>query len=294
MIDIPKFNFNRDEWVDGHSLNGRKLSQLICDYIRDQLVGFDKKPGLAALIVGNDSASEIYVKNKEKRARAMGFYSEIKKLPEHISQEKVIQIIEKWNTDNLIHGILVQLPLPNSMKSQEVLSKISVQKDADGFHFENMGRLFANEKGNIPCTPLGIMVMLNELKEPLEGKHAIILGRSNIVGKPIAQILLNYANCTTTVCHSKTKNIAKYIHDADILISAMGQRGVVQAEKIKQGCIVIDVGIHRTNQGICGDINHELLTKNNHLITPVPGGVGPMTIAMLMYNTYQNFIQHTT
>ncbi len=294
MTEIPKFNFDRNEWVDGHLLNGRKLSQLICDYIRRQLVGLEQKPGLAALIVGNDSSSKIYVNNKKKRAHTMDFHSEVKKLPENVAQEEVLQIIEEWNKNSLIHGILVQLPLPNLINSQEVLSKISAEKDADGFHFENMGKLLANQKGNIPCTPLGIMVMLNELKEPLEGKHAVILGRSNIVGKPIAQLLLNYANCTTTICHSKTKNITEYIRDADILITAMGQRGVVQTENIKKSCIVIDVGIHRTSQGICGDLDHTLLIKNNNFITPVPGGVGPMTIAMLMYNTYQNFISHTT
>ncbi len=290
MIEIPKFNFDRSQWVENYSLNGRKLSQLICDQITAKLVKFNKKPGLAVLIVGDDPASTIYIESKRKKAKSLGFYSEIKRLQQETSKEEIIQIIKDWNQNDLIHGILVQLPLPKSIDAQEVLSAISIHKDADGFHFENMGRLLSNHNGNIPCTPLGIIIILNELNEPLEGKHAVILGRSNIVGKPMAQLLLDYSHCTITICHSKTKNISNYVRDADILVSAIGKRDIVQMQDIKKGAIIIDVGIHRTKQGITGDLDHKHFIKNKNFATPVPGGVGPMTIAMLMYNTYKNFI----
>ena len=180
------------------------------------------------------------------------------------------------------------------MNAQEVLSKISVDKDADGFHLENIGRLFSNHAGTIPCTPLGIMVMLNELGESLKGKRAVILGRSNIVGKPMAQLLLDFAHSTVTLCHSRTKDLPALVREADILISAMGRQNIVSGGDVKKGAIVIDVGIHRSDQGLSGDLEHKELIDKVSFITPVPGGVGPMTIAMLMYNTYHNFLRSQT
>ena len=292
MIGIPVFGFDRSEWVERPYLNGRKLSDLICGWISKKLP--PSSPGLAVLIVGDDPASHIYVGSKEKKARSLGFHSEVKKLPQNTDQKTITDIIEGWNHDPRIHGILVQLPLPHSVNAQEVLSKISVDKDADGFHLENIGRLFSNHAGTIPCTPLGIMVMLNELGESLKGKHAVILGRSNIVGKPMAQLLLDFAHCTVTLCHSRTKDLPALVREADILISAMGRQNIVSGGDVKKGAIVIDVGIHRSDQGLSGDLEHKELIDKVSFITPVPGGVGPMTIAMLMYNTYHNFLRSQT
>ena len=227
----------------------------------------------------------------------MGFHSEVKRLSEETSQSEIVACIQEWNQDQNIHGILIQLPLPESVNTEEVLAAVAVEKDADGFHFENTGRLFSKARGTIPCTPLGIMVMLNELNIPLAGLNAVVLGRSNIVGKPMAQLLLDFAQCTVTICHSKTKDIDFHIREADILISAIGKRGVVKKESIKKDAVIIDVGIHKiesqNDNHICGDIydqnSYQELIDRVNFITPVPRGVGPMTIAMLLYNTYQNF-----
>ena len=292
MLEIPKFNFNNNEWITEKKLFGKSLANLIVEHIKEDLKKYDKQPGLAALIIGEYAPSQIYVSNKEKKAKEAGFYFELANIKNHTSQEEVLQIIENFNTNPKIHGILAQLPFPNHLNQNAILQAISLNKDADGFHFENLGKLMAKEVGTIPCTPFGIAVMLKQLDINLTGKHAVVLGRSTIVGKPMAQILLDEFNCTVTICHSKTQNLDKIISTADILVSAMGQRNIINYESIKEGSIVIDVGIHRDENGlVCGDLDLNKIEDKILFGTPVPGGVGPMTIAMLLYNTYKNFIR---
>ncbi|MDH5718759.1 MAG: bifunctional 5,10-methylenetetrahydrofolate dehydrogenase/5,10-methenyltetrahydrofolate cyclohydrolase [Spirochaetia bacterium] len=288
MIEIPRFNISSEEWIEDKLLYGKKLAVLIREKLKIWTNEKNIKPGLAALLVGEDEASKIYVSSKEKAASEIGFHSIVKKLPASASQEEVAAVIHEWNLDSSIDGILVQLPLPKQINSQNILQAISPEKDADGFHFVNMGRLMAKEKGTIACTPLGIMVMIKELGIETEGKHAVVLGRSNIVGKPMAQLLLDSGQCTVTICHSKSKNLQEMVSKADILISAMGVRDIVDHSKIKEGSVVVDVGMHRIEGKVKGDLDYKEIINKVSFITPVPGGVGPMTIAMLLYNTYQN------
>ena len=290
MIKIPEFRLTKESWVEDKILSGKKISELILTQLKDKVEKLDTKPGLAALLVGDDPASEIYVGNKEKKAQSLGLHSEVKKLPKETSLSEIIGQIHDWNQNDSIHAILIQLPLPEHIPSNEVLQSIVPEKDVDGFHFQNMGKLLANERGTIPCTPLGIAVMLNELHEPLHGKNAVIVGRSNIVGKPMFQLLLNYFHCTTTLCHSKTTDLSAHVRDADILVTAMGKREVIDYNAIRQDSVVIDVGIHRTLNGLCGDLDYQTILDRVKYITPVPGGVGPMTIAMLLHNTYKNYL----
>jgi len=290
MIEVPVFNIPKNEWVEDKLLYGKRLAVKIRENLKVKVETNSVKPGLAALIVGEDEASKIYVSSKEKAANEIGFYSVVKKLPETASQEDVLAVVHEWNNDERIHGILVQLPLPKHINSQNILQAIKPAKDADGFHYENMGRLMAKEKGTIACTPLGIIVMLKELGIETEGKQALVLGRSNIVGKPMAQLLLDAGQCTVTVCHSKSRNIDEMTASADILVAAMGVRGVVDHTKIKEGAVVIDVGMHRIGGKVTGDLDYKEILDKVSYITPVPGGVGPMTIAMLLYNTYQNAV----
>ena len=291
MIKIPEFNFARDDWVENKILSGKKISELILAELKKKTEKNHTRPGLAVILVGDDPASELYVTSKKKNARSLGFYSELKKLPKDTTLPEIIAQIHDWNQNENIHAILVQLPLPEHIPSNEVLQSIVPEKDVDGFHFQNMGRLFSNEKGIIPCTPLGIAVMLNELQEQISGKNAVIVGRSNIVGKPMAQLLLNYFHCTTTLCHSKTQDISYHLRYADILVAAIGKRDVIDHSDIKKNSIVIDVGIHRTQNGLFGDLNYQEILDKVKYVTPVPGGVGPMTMAMLLYNTYENYLR---
>lgn len=289
MIHIPEFNIPKEKWLEGNILWGKKLAVEIRKKIKEDVEKTMKKPGLAVILVGDDEASKIYVGSKEKAATEAGFKSEIKRLPSTASEEEVLDIIAQWNEDNSIHGILVQLPLPSKINEAKVLQSIVPHKDVDGFHYENIGRLHAKMDGTIPCTPLGIMVMLHELKEKTTGLNAVVLGRSNIVGKPMAQLLMDFAQTTVSICHSKTKNIDSYTKEADIIVSAMGVRGIIHNHMVKEGAIIIDVGMHRSEKGgVCGDLDYPSLKEKAKYITPVPGGVGPMTIAMLMYNTFHN------
>ena len=288
MIDIPEFNFDRDEWVEDKKLVGTKISELILADLKRKIESADLKPGLGALLIGDDPASEIYVNSKRKKASLLGFHSEIKKFPKGTPPREVLIQVQKWNRDDNIHGILVQLPLPDGMPTRQILQSVVPEKDVDGFHFQNMGRLFANEPGTLPCTPLGIAVILNQLRENLAGKKAVVVGRSNIVGKPTAQILLNYFHCTVTLCHSKTPDVSHHVKEADILVAALGKRGIIHPDDIKDNSIIIDVGIHRIQGKLYGDIDHWEVLEKVKYVTPVPGGVGPMTIAMLLHNTYQN------
>lgn len=289
MVHVPDFQIDSSRWVEGNLLYGKHLAGAIREHIAHQTAELSEKPGLAALLVGEDEASRVYVGHKEKDAAKCGFHSEVVRLPADSTQEQVLAQVHSWNTDPAIHGIIVQLPLPAHLNATEIIQAVSPEKDADGFHFINMGRLLAKEQATVACTPLGVMVMLNEAGVDLSGKHAVVLGRSNIVGKPMAQLLLDSGQCTVTVCHSRTVNINDYVEQADILISAMGVRGIVDHSRVKSGAIVIDVGMHRVDGKLKGDLDYELLTDVASLITPVPGGVGPMTRAMLMVNTLENY-----
>ncbi|EHJ56073.1 FolD protein [Streptococcus urinalis FB127-CNA-2] len=245
-------------------------------------------PGLVVILVGDDPASQVYVKNKEKAALKAGFKSETVRLSSDISEDELVSIVEEYNRDDSIHGILVQLPLPKHINDKRIILTIDPHKDVDGFHPMNTGHLWSGRPIMVPCTPAGIMEMLSEYQIPIEGKHAVIIGRSNIVGKPMAQLLLAQ-NATVTLTHSKTKNIKEITSQADILIIAIGQGHFVTKDFVKSGAVVIDVGMNRDdNQKLIGDADFEDLKDKVSYITPVPGGVGPMTITMLLEQTYQS------
>ena len=241
-------------------------------------------PGLAVILAGNDPASEIYVRNKEKGCEETGIASRTIRMDGTVSQETLLEEIRRLNRDPSIHGILVQLPLPAHLNEQEVLAEILPEKDVDGFHLINAGRLMTGNDGVLPCTPKGALYMIRSTGEELSGKEAVVIGRSNIVGKPMAMMLMR-ENCTVTICHSRTKDISEHTRRADILVAAVGKAGFVTADMVKPGAIVIDVGINRVNGKVCGDVDFESVKNVAGWITPVPGGVGKMTIAMLLENT---------
>lgn len=244
-------------------------------------------PGLVVIIVGENPASQVYVRNKERSAIAAGFRSEIVRLPETIQQHELLELIEQYNQDPLWHGILVQLPLPKHIDDEAVLLAIDPAKDVDGFHPLNMGRLWAGNPVMVPSTPAGIMEMFKEYGIELEGKRAVVIGRSNIVGKPMAQLLLA-KNATVTLTHSRTHHLAKIAKTADILVVAIGRAKFVTADFVKEGAVVIDVGMNRDEDGkLCGDVDFDAVSPIASHLTPVPGGVGPMTITMLMEQTYE-------
>ncbi len=241
-------------------------------------------PGLAVILVGNDPASEIYVRNKGKGCEECGMYSRTIRLEEMTTQLQLEEEIERLNADPAIHGILVQLPLPRHLDEAAALKKILPQKDVDGFHLMNAGALMNGAEGVVPCTPKGALYMIHSTGETLSGREAVVIGRSNIVGKPMAMLLMR-EDCTVTVCHSKTKDLSEHTRKADILVSAVGKAGFVTADMVKPGAIVIDVGINRVDGKVCGDVAFNEVKDVAGWITPVPGGVGRMTIAMLMSNT---------
>ncbi len=244
-------------------------------------------PGLAVILVGDNPASQVYVRNKERSALEAGFKSETLRLSESISQEELIDIIHQYNEDKSIHGILVQLPLPQHINDKKIILAIDPKKDVDGFHPMNTGHLWSGRPMMVPCTPAGIMEMFREYHVDLEGKHAVIIGRSNIVGKPMAQLLLD-KNATVTLTHSRTRNLSEVTKEADILIVAIGQGHFVTKDFVKEGAVVIDVGMNRDENGkLIGDVVFEQVAEVASMITPVPGGVGPMTITMLLEQTYQ-------
>lgn len=245
-------------------------------------------PGLAVILVGNNDASRTYVKNKQKACEELGMHSVLVEMPEEISEEELLAKIEELNGDSTIHGILVQLPIPKHIDEKRVIESISPLKDVDGFHPINIGRMMTGQNAFLPCTPYGIMVLLEESGISIAGKHVVVVGRSNIVGKPVGQLLLNQ-NATVTYCHSKTKDLALHTSQADILIAAVGIPNFIKAEHIKEGAVVIDVGINRNEEGkLCGDVAFDEVGEKAGFITPVPKGVGPMTITMLMYNTLKS------
>lgn len=271
-------------------IKGKELSEKIVVEIRTKVESFEKKPTLVVIIVGSNPASQVYVSKKKKTAELAGFNSRVIELEESISQQELEKQIEILNQDRNVNGILVQLPLPKHINTYDIIEKILPEKDVDGFHPINIGRLAIGLKPYaVSCTPYGIIRLLEENKIEIEGKHAVIIGRSNIVGKPLSYLLLN-RSATVTVCHSKTKNLPEIASQADILIAAVGIPKFVKADWVKEGATVIDVGINRTEDGkLVGDVDFEEAEKKAGYITPVPGGVGPMTIAMLLSNTLELF-----
>ncbi len=249
---------------------------------------YNSVPGLSVILIGDNPASKIYVKNKEKFAKEVGIFSEVIRYPEKIDEKTVLEKIKELNNDKKISGILVQLPLPNHINKRRVIESILPEKDVDGFHPVNVGNLSSGYESSIPCTPLGCYLLLKTVEKDLSGKHAIIIGRSNLNGKPMTQLLLK-ENCTVTITHSKTKDLKKECNRADIIIAAVGKPNLVKKDWIKKGAIVIDVGINKTGSGIVGDVDFKEVSQVAKAITPVPGGVGPMTIACLLQNTLACF-----
>ena len=271
-------------------IDGKLVSATVREEIKEKIVEAGEKYGktfkLTVIIAGNDPASEIYVRNKGKACEAVGIQSETIKLSENTSQEEIEKIVTDKVSDDSVDGILVQLPLPKTLDEKRVLKLIPPEKDVDGFTDANVGRLaLFSDDALCSCTPQGMIKLLDYYDIPLKGKHAVVVGRSNIVGKPMSLMLLR-RDCTVTVCHSKTENLAKYTKDADILVCAVGKKHIITADMVKDGAVVLDAGINRVDGKIYGDADYEEISKKAAYITPVPGGVGPMTITMLMYNTY--------
>jgi methylenetetrahydrofolate dehydrogenase (NADP+)/methenyltetrahydrofolate cyclohydrolase len=269
-------------------IDGKAISKDVRDALAAEARGLSERgatPGLAVVLVGDDPASKVYVRNKQKACAEVGIRSLEHILPVDTKEEELLSIIEGLNDDPSVHGILVQLPLPAGLNADRVIEAIRPDKDVDGFHPYNVGRLAIGRPAFEPCTPLGVMQMLDASKVALEGKDAVIVGRSNIVGKPMALMLLS-RSATVTICHSKTRNLVERVRSADIVVAAIGRPRMVKGDWIKEGAVVIDVGINRGADGkLVGDVDFDEAEKRASLITPVPGGVGPMTIAMLLRNT---------
>lgn len=264
-------------------LDGKKVAESVYSQLLLDVSLLPVVPKLAVVLVGTDPASETYVRSKAKRCQSLGLQSETIKFPETISEEVLLAKVKELNQDKSTHGILVQLPLPTHIRKERIFESIDPLKDVDGLTAENAGLLMLGRPRLVACTPMGVMEMLKYYAIPVEGRRAVVLGRSEIVGKPMAQLLLN-ANATVTVCHSKTKDIAAITRSAEIVIAAIGKAKWVGPELISEGAVVVDVGIHRLSDTLCGDVDFEKVEKKCQAITPVPGGVGPMTIAMLMKN----------
>ena len=274
-------------------IDGKAFSQVILEKIREEhnqlKEKYGKQAGLAVVIVGNNPASQVYVRNKMKACENVGFYSENIELDENISEKELLQEIDKLNKNDRINGILVQLPLPSHINELKIIDSISPEKDVDGFHVANIGKMvIGDETGFLSCTPYGIMQLLEEYKIEIAGKDAVIIGRSNIVGKPMALMLIQ-KGATVQVCNSRTKDLRKKLNDADIIIVAAGVPKLLKKEDVKEGAVVIDVGINRVDGKICGDVDYEEVAERASYITPVPGGVGPMTIASLIKNTFKSY-----
>ena len=270
-------------------LDGKKMSESLRKEIAERVARLKEQgvtPGLAVILVGNDPASEIYVRNKGNGCAETGMYSRTVTMPEETTQEELENAISALNEDPAIHGILVQLPLPKHLDEQAALAKILPEKDVDGFHLINAGHMLTGTDGVIACTPRGALYMIKSTGLNLSGAEAVVIGRSNIVGKPMAMLLMR-ENCTVTICHSRTKNLAGHTRRADILVAAVGKAGFVTADMVKPGAVVIDVGINRVDGKVRGDVDFESVKEVAGWITPVPGGVGKMTITMLLMNTVE-------
>ncbi|MET3633683.1 bifunctional methylenetetrahydrofolate dehydrogenase/methenyltetrahydrofolate cyclohydrolase [Streptococcus porcorum] len=276
--------------IDGKAL-AQKMQKKLAEKVARLKAEKGIVPGLVVILVGENPASQVYVRNKEHSALAAGFKSQVVRLPESTSQEELLDVIAIYNADTSFHGILVQLPLPDHINEEAVLLAIDPNKDVDGFHPMNMGRLWSGHPVMVPCTPAGIMEMFKDYHIDLEGKHAVVIGRSNIVGKPMAQLLLN-KNATVTLTHSRTHHLAEVAKKADILVVAIGRGHFVTKNFVKEGAVVIDVGMNRDENGkLIGDVKYDEVAELASYITPVPGGVGPMTITMLMEQTYESALR---
>jgi methylenetetrahydrofolate dehydrogenase (NADP+)/methenyltetrahydrofolate cyclohydrolase len=271
-------------------LDGKQIAQEVRENLKkevQELITNGITPGLAVILVGEDPASQVYVNSKHKSCGEVGMYSEVHRLPAKTTQEELLALIDQLNRDAKIHGILVQLPLPDHINEKAVIDAIALEKDVDGFGPANVGNLVIGDECFFPCTPNGCMVMLEKTGLELKGKHAVVVGRSNIVGKPVAMMLLA-KHCTVTICHSRTKDLASVCRQGDILVAAVGKPEMITGEMVKPGAIVIDVGINRLESGkLVGDVHYDSASQVASWITPVPGGVGPMTIAMLLKNTVE-------
>lgn len=273
----------------GTIIDGKAVARVIQAEVKEEVEGLKRRwgmvPGLGVVLVGDDPASHLYVKNKEKACKEVGIRSEEHLLPASVSERDILSLIQKLNRNDEIHGILVQLPLPAHVRAERVLSAVSPQKDIDGFHPVNQGLLLAGGEGFRPCTPMGIMKLLDSVRCDPKGKNATVVGRSNIVGKPVAMMLLE-RHATVTICHSRTAQLKDEVSRADIVVAAIGKAAMIRGDWIKPGAVVIDVGINRLPSGkLSGDVEFESAKERASYITPVPGGVGPMTICMLLFNT---------
>ena len=273
-------------------IDGKKEAEIIRDKIKKEISDIKKKsgkiPGLTVILIGDFAPSLIYVRNKEKSAKEVGINSEIIKYPKNVTEKDILKKIEELNKNDETSGILVQLPLPNHISKEKIINAIDPSKDVDGFNPINVGNLSSGYNSIVPCTPLGCLLLIKKIESNLEGKHAVIIGRSNLNGKPMAQLLLR-ENCTVTIVHSKTGNLKDECLKADILVAAVGVPNLVKKNWVKENAIVIDVGINKLGEKIVGDVNFSELKDNVKAITPVPGGVGPMTIACLLRNTLECF-----
>lgn len=269
-------------------INGKEISQNVRQRLKaevSELTKLGAKPGLAVIIVGEDSASKIYVRNKHRACEELGIYSEVYEMPETTTQQELLEVIDVLNERDNIHGILVQLPLPKTIDENVVIKRILPKKDVDAFSEENVGKIMIGDFAYLPCTPSGIMTILEEENIDVSGKNCVVVGRSNIVGKPMAMLML-HKDATVTICHSKTKNLKEICKNADVLVASVGKAKFIKEDMVKDGAVVIDVGMNRDEEGkLCGDVDFENVKEKTSYITPVPGGVGPMTITTLMQNT---------
>ncbi|MEG0286850.1 MAG: bifunctional methylenetetrahydrofolate dehydrogenase/methenyltetrahydrofolate cyclohydrolase [Vagococcus sp.] len=273
-------------------LDGKSLAEKVQDKLKEEVSKWNEAgkqlPKLVVILVGDDVGSQVYVRNKERAAKKIGFYSQVDRLEETVTEEELLKMIEDYNLDDDVDGILVQLPLPKHIDEEKILLAIDAKKDVDGFHPLNMGKLFIGEPDKLPCTPYGIIRLLKEYNIELSGKNAVVIGRSNIVGKPMAQLLL-MEDATVTITHSRTKNLKELTKQADIVVVAIGKGEFLTADYIKEGAVVVDVGMNRHDDGhLVGDVKFDEVSQKASFITPVPGGVGPMTISMLMEQTVAN------
>ena len=273
-------------------IDGKKEAAVLRDKIKKEIELIKSKtnkvPGLTVILIGDFAPSQIYVRNKEKNSKEVGINSEVVKYPKEVTEQEVLKKIETLNNDNNVSGILVQLPLPTQINKEKIINAIDPKKDVDGFHPTNVGNLSSGYKATVPCTPLGCLLLIKKIEPNLSGKHAVIIGRSNLNGKPMAQLLLK-ENCTVTIVHSKTKDLKVECQKADILVAAVGVANLVKGDWVKENSIVIDVGINKVGDKIVGDVEFDTVKGKARAITPVPGGVGPMTIACLLKNTLECF-----
>ncbi len=278
-------------------IDGKKEAEILSDEIKKEIKLLkertSKVPHLSVILIGNYAPSEIYVKNKIKKSKEVGINSDIIRYSSDVSEKEILKKIKDLNEDSKVSGILVQLPLPNQINKEKIINLILPSKDVDGFHPKNVGNLASGYNAIVPCTPLGCSLLIKKIEKNLSGKHAVIIGRSNLNGKPMAQLLLK-ENCTVTIVHSKTKNIQEECLKADILVAAVGVPNFVKKDWVKNGSIIIDVGINKLENKIVGDVNFDEVKDKVKAITPVPGGVGPMTIACLLKNTLECFKAHST